>query len=154
MQTFLARHQPQIQGTISGFDRLRFFGQMRMLSFVDGLAAFLSRAGVLLKHFGDYAEDLSDQIKQASIRIAEATPLGRVHYLESSAVSKEEVVHQLPPPQGGTGLAAVLSCVEPCRSYEVQRNPATKHLELKSALRKCLHYYFYTLRGAECDFPG
>jgi hypothetical protein len=143
MQTFLARHQPQIQGTISGFDRLRFFGQMRMLSFVDGLAAFLSRAGVLLKHFGDYAEDLSDQIKQASIRIAEATPLGRVHYLESSAVSKEEVVRQLPPPQGGTGLAAVLSCVEPCRSYEVQRNPATKHLELKSALRKCLHYYFY-----------
>jgi len=32
--------------------RLRFFGQMRMLSFVDGLAAFLSRAGVLLKHLG------------------------------------------------------------------------------------------------------
>ncbi len=143
MQTFLARHQPQIQGTISGFDRLRFFGQMRMLSFVDGLAAFLSRAGVLLKHFGEYAEDLSDQIKQASSRIAEATPIGRVHYLESSAVSKEEVVRQLPLPQGGTGLAAVLICVEPCRSYEVQRNPATKHLELKSALRKCLHHYFY-----------
>ena len=58
-------------------------------------------------------------------------------------MSKEEVVRQLPPPQGGTGLAAVLSCVEPCRSYEIQRNPATKHLELKSALRKCLHYYFY-----------
>jgi hypothetical protein len=143
MQTFLARHQSQIQGTISGFDRLRFVGQMRMLSFVDGLAAFLSRAGVLLKDFGEYAEDLSAQIKQASIRIAEATPLGRVHYLESSAQSKEEIVRQLPPPQGGTGLAAVLSCVEPCRSYEVQRNPATKHLELKSALRKCLHYYFY-----------
>ena len=143
MDTFLARHESQIQGTISGFDRLRFAGQMRMLAFVDGLARFLSRTGVLLKDFGEYVENLSDQIKQASIRIAESTPTGRVHYLESSQVSKEQLVRQLPPPEGGTGLVAVLSCVEPCRSYELERNRATKHKELKSAVRKCLHYYFY-----------
>ena len=143
MQSFLARHPSQIQGTISGFDRLRFAGHLRMLSFASGLASFLSRAGVLLKDFGQYVEDLSDQIKQATIRIADATPTGRVHYLASSALSKEEFVRRLPPPQHGTGLAAVLSCVEPCRTYTLRRNPATKHLELVSSLRKCLHYYFY-----------
>ena len=84
MESFLARHQSQIQGTISGFDRLRFVGQMRMLSFVEGLVGFLSRAGVLLKDFGEYVENLSNQIKRATIRMAESTPTGRVHYLASS----------------------------------------------------------------------
>ena len=143
MESFLARHRSQIQGTISGFDRLRFVGQMRMLSFVEGLAGFLSRAGVLLKDFGEYVENLSNQIKQATIRMAESTPTGRVHYLASSEQSKEEFVRRLPPPQTETGLVAVLSCVEPCKSYVIRRNAATKHLELGSAQRKCLHYYFY-----------
>src|SRR5271166_4286507 len=143
MESFLARHRSQIQGTISGFDRLRFVGQMRMLSFAEGLAGFLSRAGVLLKDFGEYVENLSNQIRQAAIRMAESTPTGRVHYLASSEQSKEEFVRRLPPPQTETGLVAVLSCVEPCKSYVIQRNAATKRLELRSVQRKCLHYYFY-----------
>src|SRR6266704_6119653 len=76
MQSFLARHQPHIQGTISGFDRLRFAGQLLMLSFASGLASFLNATGVLLKNFGQYAEDLSNEIKQATIRIAESKPTG------------------------------------------------------------------------------
>lgn len=143
MQSFLAVHQRHIQGTISGFDRLRFAGQMLMLSAAPGLARFLNATGVLLKNFGQYVEDLSDQIKQAAIRIAERTPAGHVHYLASSDQRKEDFVRRLPPPRGQTGLVAVLSCVEPCQSYELIRNRATKHLELKVAPRKCLHYYFY-----------
>ena len=96
MESFLARHQSQIQGTISGFDRLRFVGQMRMLSFAEGLAGFLSRAGVLLKDFGEYVENLSNQIKQAAIRMAESTPTGRVHYLASSEQSKDDVPDTTP----------------------------------------------------------
>jgi hypothetical protein len=145
MQSFLARHHSHIQGTISGFDRLRFAGQMRLLSFVEGLAGFLCRTGVLLKDFGEYVEDLSNQIKQATIRIAELTATGRVHYLNSSDQSKEAFVRRLSPPQDETGLVAVVSCVEPCHSYFIQRNSATKQLELRSGLRKCLHYYFYLI---------
>src|SRR5271166_6493081 len=68
MESFLARHRSQIQGTISGFDRLRFVGQMRMLSFAEGLAGFLSRAGVLLKDFGEYVENLSTQSLSGKLR--------------------------------------------------------------------------------------
>jgi hypothetical protein len=143
MQTFLARHRTHVQGTISGLDRLRFMGQLRMLSFARGLARFLNLTGVLLKNFGQYAEDLSNQIKQATIRLAETTPSGRVHYLTSSDQRKEDFVRQLPPPPEETGLVAILSCVEPCHSYVLNRNRATKHLELVVAPRKCLHYYFY-----------
>jgi hypothetical protein len=118
-------------------------GQMRMLSCAAGLARFLNLIGVLLKNFGEYAEDLSNQIKQATIRLAEATPSGRVHYLASSDQRKEDYVRQLPRPRQHTGLLAVLSCVEPCRSFDLNRNRAAKRLELVVAPRKCLHYYFY-----------
>jgi hypothetical protein len=145
MRTFVSRHQQQIQGTLSGFDRLRFVGSLLKLSYVSGLGTFLGVTGVLLKDFGDYMLDLSRRIKRAGERLALETPSGRVHYLPSGAQSKEEFVRGLPAPQrpGPAGLIAVLSCVEPCRSYELHRDPRTKHLELRRAVRKCLHYYFY-----------
>ena len=43
MQTFVSRHHHQIRGTLSGFDRLRFVGTLRRLSFLNGLASFLSQ---------------------------------------------------------------------------------------------------------------
>ena len=143
MQSFVSRHQQQIQGTLSGFDRLRFVGSLLRLSYVEGLASFLAVTGVLLKEFGDYMLGLSGRIKQASERLAETTVSGRVHYLSSGIESKEDFVRALPGSAQPSGLIAVLSCVEPCRSYELHRNPQTKHLELRPALRKCLHHDFY-----------
>jgi hypothetical protein len=43
------------------------------------------------------------------------------------------------------GLICVLSCVEPCLSFEVHRNHSSKQLELHSRQRKCLHLYHYYL---------
>jgi hypothetical protein len=143
MQSFVTRHQPQIQGTLSGFDRLRFVGSLLRLSYVDGLAGFLAGTGVLLKDFGDYLLGLSRRIKQASEGLALTTASGRVHYLPSGSQSKEDLARALPGPAQPSGLLAVLSCVEPCRSYDLHRNSQTKHLELRPAVRKCLHYYFY-----------
>jgi hypothetical protein len=145
MESFVSRHQHQIQGTISGFDRLRFMGSLWMLSCTKGLAGFLSATSVLLKDFGAYVEGLSQKVKKASEALAQTTPPGRVLYLPSSSQSKEDYVRALPKPSQGTqtGLIAVLSCVEPCRSVEIHRNTETKALELRPALRKCLHYYFY-----------
>jgi hypothetical protein len=42
MPSLVSRHQDQIQGTLSGFDRLRFVGSLLRLSYVDGLAGFLA----------------------------------------------------------------------------------------------------------------
>ena len=43
------------------------------------------------------------------------------------------------------GLIAVLSCVEPCSSYEIHKNKETHKLEVRHRQRKCLHYYHYYL---------
>ena len=69
MQSFVSRHQHQIQGTLSGFDRLRFSGSLLQLCYVDGLGGFLHRAGVLLKEFGEYVLELSRQIKRNTVEI-------------------------------------------------------------------------------------
>jgi len=145
LQTFVSRHQHPIQGTLSGFDRLRFVGSLLRLSYVNGLAAFLAATGVLLKDFGEYMTGLSQRIKRAGEQLALETPSGRVHYLPSSAQSKEDFVRRLPAREqtGPDGLIAVLSCVEPCRSYEIHRDPQTRRLGLRPAVRKCLHLYFY-----------
>src|SRR5262245_9383714 len=110
MQTFVSRHQHEIQGTLSGFDRLRFVGTLRRLSFLNGLASLLAVTGVLFKDFGDYVFQLSQRIKQASERLALTTPSGCVHYLASSSQSKEDFVRALPPPThpGPSALIAVL----------------------------------------------
>jgi hypothetical protein len=145
MQSFVSRHQHQIQGTLSGFDRLRFVGSLLRLSYVKGLAAFLAVTGVLLKDFGESMLKISQRIKLASEQLALDTPSRCVHYLPASSQSKEDFVRGLPAPAqpGPSGLIAVLSCVEPCQTYEMHRDRRTKHLELRPDRRKCLHYYFY-----------
>src|SRR5579859_1422602 len=146
MQSFVLQHQHQIQGTLSGFDRLRFVGTLRRLSYLNGLAAFLAVTGVLLKDFGETMLDLSRRIKRATEQIAETTSYGRVLYLASSSQSKEDYVRALPGPVvpvGPADLIAVVSCVEPCRTYGVHPNRMTQHIELRPELGKCLHYDFY-----------
>jgi hypothetical protein len=41
------------------------------------------------------------------------------------------------------GLICVLTCVEPCKSYEIYRNRHRKMLELKPRIRKCKFLYHY-----------
>jgi hypothetical protein len=65
----------------------------------------------------------------------------------SGTRDKQEVVDELIRKHGVarnfTGLIAVLSCVENCRSFELHKNAKAGKLELQSAFRKCLHYYLY-----------
>ena len=90
MNGFLQRHAGSVTGMLSGFDRIRFRGTIRLLANASGLFAVLSYLGMLLKDFGDWAMGLSEQLKAASVAVAESS--GRpVRYLASSLVSKEDV---------------------------------------------------------------
>lgn len=145
MQSFLQRWAGIICGVVSGWDRLRFRGTQRWLAHPKGLFGFLWQRGVLLKDFGDYAQDTSRQIRTATEALARdhGRPL---QYLAKPTTPKDAVIHDLlrrhPVREG---LVAVLSCVEPCRSFEVHRCRQTQQLHLRTAWRKCLHYYHYFL---------
>jgi hypothetical protein len=145
MQSFLTRHQSEIKGTLSGFDRVRFRGTLRWLANVSGLGAWLFHAGILLKQFKDYAMGLTNTIRDSTRRIAEAAerPL---QYVASSTQRKEDLAREIAERDGVTvGLVCVLSCVEPCPTFTVGPNRERKTLELRKQQGKCLHDYFYLI---------
>ncbi len=143
MKRFIARYADRIIGVLNGFDRLVFRGTLRRLSFAEGLMSLLWKRQVLLKDFGGYAQAVTEQLKSASLQ--EAVRLGRPQlYLSSSRTDKEEVALGVAERDGiREGLIAVLSCVEPCRTFEVYRCRETKRLKLVPRNRKCLHLYHY-----------
>jgi hypothetical protein len=143
MKRFIARHQTQITGTLSGYDRMLFKGTLRSLSHVKGLDAFLGWKGVLLKDFGPFVEQASAEIK------AHAETFARDHgrpclYLPSAQLVKEELAQRLARQDSITeGLIGVFTCVEPCRSYTIRRDAPSRQLQLVKTDRKCLFVYFY-----------
>jgi hypothetical protein len=143
MKRFLKRHSGRITGTLSGFDRVLFRGTLRSIAHVNGLKVFLYSHHVLFKDFGAYAESLSLRIvEQAKLT---ASKLGRPYqYLQSSRDSKEELALQIMERDHiKQGLIVVFACVEPCQAFDLQRDKASKHLQLRSKERKCLHLYYY-----------
>lgn len=143
MHEFIAKHQEQITGTLSGFDRLVFRGRLRSVAHNEGMKRYLWTNQVLLKEFGAQVERVSRRLKEASLAEAEAS--GRpVKYLTSSQVSKEEIARGIAAKERvRDGLVCVLSCVEPCWSFEIHRNREKKKLELEPRYRKCLFLYHY-----------
>jgi len=143
MQKFIAKFGNLIQGVISGADRLVFRGSLRSIQYGFGMMGYLWHKQVPLRAFGKHAEQLTKQIKEASLD--EAGRLQRpVQYLTSSKVDKKALAEQIAIRDGvENGLICVLSCVEPCLSFEVGPNAEKKKVELKQRLRKCLFLYHY-----------
>jgi hypothetical protein len=146
MKTFLRQHEGSIQGVLSGFDRVRFRGTLRSISYADGLFKWLCFLKVLLVAFKAFVEGSSRKLRLATERLAKTTAIGKVIYL-SGTCDKQKVVEDLMRVHGidarFTGLIAVLSCVENCRSFDLHKNADAGKLEVRSAFRKCLHYYLY-----------
>jgi len=140
MESFLQRHESSVTGRVDGFDRIRFRGTVRLLANTGSLAAVLSYLGILLKEFKEYAMGLTEQLKTASLQMALSA--GRpVQYLNSSSIRKEDVAREIARRDNiQSGLICVLTAVEPCSSFHVRRDRATKKLP---SWRKCLHLYHY-----------
>jgi hypothetical protein len=143
VKRFIQKYADQISGVISGFDRMRFRGTIRLMAYTQGMQSFLNHSKVLLKDFKDYVLGVTDQIRQATVELTRT--VGReVIYLGSSRISKEEKAREIAQRDGiREGLICVLSAVEPCFSYEVHRHSKRHLLELQGRTQKCLHYYFY-----------
>ena len=77
--------------------------------------------------------------------MAEARRLNRpMQYLTSSKTDKKKMAEQIAVrDRVESGLICVLSCVEPCLSFDVGPNREKKQLEVKHRLRKCLFLYHY-----------
>lgn len=143
MGRFLRRHQSRIVGSITGFDRVLFRGTLLSICHVGGMDRFLSSQRVLYKNFGAFAHRLSDVVKTNAQEIAAKYKRPYI-YLESPKQSKEEIARAIMKKNRiRQGLICVLSCVEPCHSFDIRRDRISKWLRLVLKQRSCLHLYFY-----------
>jgi len=145
MNAFVQQHAQHVIGLIRGWDRLRFRGTIRMLANLVGMNLFLSYTGHLLKDFGDYAQQVSRQVRGASLAVAESAGRPVVH-LDNPAINKEQMALQIAGrDQVKQGLVAVLTALESCDSYNIRSNRQQGLLELHAQHRKCQHLYHYMI---------
>jgi len=142
MNEFIARYAGQLNGVLSGFDRLVFRGTLG-LNHEAGLRGYLWANHLGLKDFGAHAERVSKQVKEASLAAMEG--VGRpFRYLNSGKDDKQALAQQIAARDGiRSGPICAFSAVELCCSYAVRGDRAAQKLQLKRAFRKCLFIYHY-----------
>ena len=143
VQSFVERHEGKVTGVISGWDRLRLQGSLRALYMREIMEMYLWRAQVLWKDFKGHVKEVSEHIRAAGNEAAKEA--GRpVIYLPGGDVRKEALIEQIRQrDQIDEGLIAVLSAVEPCRTWQARGERQTQRLHLELHWSKCTHLYFY-----------
>jgi len=143
MKRFIEVFEDRVTGVLQGFDRILFRGGLRELAYPAGLLAWLSVHSILLKNFGSFAKVISTHVTNHAKQLAAAR--GRpFEFISSPSVSKEAIAEKIRLRDGVTqGLVCVLSCVEPCSTFEIRSDRQSKRLRLVGAIRKCAHLYFY-----------
>ena len=70
MRQFITNHADKITGSISCFDRVLFKGHLP-LGWPGAMERLLAKQGVLIKYFGRFVEQHSEQIKRHAHAMAE-----------------------------------------------------------------------------------
>jgi hypothetical protein len=145
MSAFVRRCADLVWGALSGFDRLVFRGTLRNLSYPLGLQHYRWANQVPFQDFDRHSRQVTQQLVDASLRLAQAT--GReIKYLNSTQISKEDEARAIAARDGiSEGLIGVLRAVEPCRSFQINKNRARQRLEIHYRQRQCLHLYHYQI---------
>jgi hypothetical protein len=145
MLSFLSKFATVVRGVLSGFDRLFLRGTLRGVSYCKGLQAYLWANRIPFKDFARHSLDVSARLEQASLQ--QAQQLGReVRYLNSAQHRKEDIAREIAARDKiKSGLICVLRSVDPCMSFQINKNYQTKKLEIKYRQRKCLHLYHYQI---------
>lgn len=142
-QAFVQRHQGDVIGVLHGWDRIRLQGTLRGLYYQPVMERYVRRAGVMWTGFKKFTSELTGRVCEEAEKLA-AAQSRPMRYVPSSRTDKEQLVRQIQEQDGvKSGLIAILSCVEPCHTWFLRGNRATKKLELRLDWGRCLHLYFY-----------
>ena len=144
-ESFLTKFGNYITAVLSGFDRIRFRAVLRLLFRPQEMDFYLSRCGVLIKDFKAFAEEFTRRVKAAAYQAADARRRP-VQYIADAQLSKEELARQIAQRDGiREGLIALFGAVEPCYSFSVRGDRASRQIHLVLEQRRCTHLYHYTI---------
>jgi hypothetical protein len=140
MTSFLARFGALVAFVLTGFDRLRFVGESRLLNHPRGVQSYCHQRRLLFKDFPDHAEQLTRRFCQHTYRDLGNVPL---RHLNSPDVDKEALALELAQQHGRTsGRLAVLTCQESGLTYRLRKNDRGLVEPRKEKVR-CAHHYHY-----------
>jgi len=88
------KYDEKIKGNFSAFDRMILKGHISPFFQKGNMGYYLWKEQVLLPQFGDYAEGITQEIKQNAKKIAESKKRPYV-YLNNSRISKEKYARQI-----------------------------------------------------------
>ncbi len=129
MQEFINKYRDQINGVLSGFDRLVLRGTLRRLNYgywdrklesvvAQGMEQYLWQNKILFKDYLDHVKRVSRQVKQESVQAFEKQGLP-VTFLRDPSADKEAIAREIAAERGvKSGLVCALSAVEPSPSFE------------------------------------
>lgn len=144
MNPFVERHQSEICGVLSCFDRVVITGTLPDICYPQAMAGFLSYRNIRLFDYAKWAEPLRGELRQNAERIAADAGLKIEFIRKAKAFRKEERIKALIAERGEhPGLVHIFSAMEPCTSYDPWYDKREKSTSLKYTSGKCLHYYFY-----------
>jgi len=144
MDTLLHKFNTIIKGSIEGYDRLVFKGTLKPIAFALGIQAFLKRRGVLNKDYKDWVTRQSAAIIESAETYSQKQCGGRIIYIPSINIRKEELAHDLQKETGvKNGLIGVWSCVESCKTYRSTFDATAGYPSLRPVDSRCKHLYFY-----------
>lgn len=145
MHAFLTTFAALVRGVLSGFDRLFFRGTLRGLAHTQGLQRYLWAQRIPFKDFAQHSQEVTACLEEASLR--HARQLGReIRYLNSAQHRKEDIAREIAARDHiREGLICVLRSVDPCMSFQINKNHRTRKLEIHYRQRKCLHLSHYQI---------
>jgi len=141
---FVERHQDDIVGVISCFDRVVITGTLPDIGHAAAMAGYLGSRGVRLFDYPLWAQPLRDDIRTNAERLAAEAGIAIEFIRKHKAFRKEQRVKEILEERGHhPGLVHIFSAMETCASFRPWHDKKTHQTSLKPSTGKCLHYYFY-----------
>src|SRR3974390_3171826 len=110
MRAFLSRFRDLVRFALSGFDRLRFCGESRLLNHARGVQSYCHQRRILFKDFPGHAEELTKTLREQTRAEGGGVPL---RHLDRPDTDKEAAALDLARAHGRTsGRLALLTCQE------------------------------------------
>jgi len=129
MQQFINKYWDQIDGVLSGFDRLVFRGSLRRLNYgwwdeklkavvAQGMEQYLWQNQVLFKSYEQHVKQVSQQVKKASLQPFQQRGLP-VIFLRDPKADKDQLARRVATQHGvKSGAVCALSTLEPSPTFE------------------------------------
>ena len=138
MQQFTDKFEKDIQGVLSGFDRVLLRGSLPRLSYSEGMKLYLIQNKILCKDYEDHVKAVSQKVKKASLAPIQQQGLLVKHVYGRD--DKEQLARAVAAARGITGG-------DVCALTTREMAPTFQHDKTRMAMRSrpCLTIYHYRI---------